>query len=133
MDKKLTKIQELEKRIEDLEKYNGYRYFQDTFHVHDFVQRFDGIRICKLCGYVLHEFPSKSFDNSLEKFDTPNASSTIDILDTIEKWCEGEKYNERKTKNLGDWTVETYKEKMLVNATLTLVQDFIKQTKKEIQ
>ena len=56
------------------------------------------------------------------------SSSTIDILDTIEKWCEGAK---------GHPCVfcKTRKGKchcLVHDAALTLLQDFIKQTKTEI-
>ena len=57
------------------------------------------------------------------------SSSIIDILDTIEKWCEGAK---------GHPCVfcKTRKGKchcLVHDAALTLLQDFIKQTKKEIK
>ena len=88
------------------------------------------------------------YEMEFEKIDEIKShlsSSTIDILDTIEKWIEGEKQPRCKTVDDKGFIYLhcVYEDGKCLkcgrllgdkgDATLTLVQDFIKQTKEEIK
>ena len=57
-------------------------------------------------------------------------SSTIDILDTIEKWAGEQR---KPPHEIEDWSSPEFGRLVGFNSALTLLQDFIKQTKEEIK